>query len=152
MGVNYINYNELGLLVSSNLSPISKGNNHVDTFYFNFENREFTEAYLTFVATLPNGNTLPSATTTPTSYYEDGVRKGGYMMKLSNAYTSIAGTMTFTLTLKSNKNDSTLCSAQLTLKIADNDVNVPTTIQESEITDNCHNIPDVLMPDFSTGA
>jgi hypothetical protein len=133
MGVNYINYNELGLLDGSpTLSPVSKGNNYVDTFYFHFENRDFTQAYLTFTATLPNGNTLPSATATPTKYKEGVVDKNGYMMKLSNAYTSIAGTLTFTLALKQNSNNQTLCSAQLSIPINDNDVPAPTTITETE--------------------
>ena len=132
MGVNYIRYNELGLLENADLSPISKGNNYVDTFYFYFENRDFTNAYLTFTATLPNGNTLPSATTTPTQYWEGATRRNGYMMKLSNAYTSIAGTLTFTLALRKNDTNELLCSAQLTLTINDTDISVPTTIQESE--------------------
>lgn len=132
MGYNYIKYNELGLLVDSYLTPISKGNNYVDVFYFEFENRDFTNAYLTFTATLPNGNTLPSATTTPTTFNRGANNVNGYMMKLSNAYTSQAGTMTFTLSLKDNKTNMTLCSAQLTINIADTDISVPTTIQESE--------------------
>lgn len=132
MGFNYIKYNGLGLLESAELSPISKGNNYVDTFYFYFENSDFTNAYLTFTATLPNGNTLPSATTTPTQYWEGATLRNVYMMKLSNAYTSIAGTMTFTLALKKNGTNELLCSAQLTLTINDTDVSVPTTITETE--------------------
>ena len=132
MAINYINYNELGLLVNVELSPVSKGNNYVDTFYFHFENRDFTNAYLTFTATLPDGNTLPSATTTPTQYMQGANRRNGYMVKLSNAYTSQAGTITFTLSLKDNQSNLTLCSAQLTLSIVDTDVSVPTTLQESE--------------------
>ena len=132
MGVNYIKYNELGLLESAELSPISKGNNYVDTFYFYFENSDFTNAYLTFTATLPNGNTLPSATTTPAQYWDGNTSRNVYMMKLSNAYTSIAGTMTFTLSLKKNGTNELLCSAQLTLTINDTDVSVPTTITETE--------------------
>ena len=132
MGYNYIRYNEIGLLENAELSPISKGNNYVDTFYFYFENRDFTNAHLTFTATLPDGNTLPSSATTPTQYYEGNTLRNGYMMKLSNAYTSIAGTLTFTLSLKNNSTNELLCSAQLTLNINDTDVSVPTTIQESE--------------------
>lgn len=144
MGVNYIRYNELGLLENADLSPVSKGNNYVDTFYFYFENRDFTNASLTFTATLPDGNTLPKKPATPTSYYEGNTGRNGYMMKLSNAYTSIAGTMTFTLALRDSSTKALLCSAQLTIKINDTDISVPTTIQESEKDEIIQTITDAV--------
>lgn len=130
---NYVIFDANGLLGDSELHPISKGNNNVDRFNVAFANYDYTNTYITVAVTLPDGNTLPELATSIKEFTFKNITYKGYNFTVSEPLTAQAGTLTFTIVLKSKEDDSRLCTSRLNITIYDTDVPVEPTITEAQL-------------------
>ena len=99
---NYVIYDANGLLQSSELHPISKGNNNVDRIYVAFTEYDYNNTYITVAVTLPDGNSLPELTTTLSDFTFKNVNYKGYYFTVLEPLTAEPGVLTLTFNLKSS--------------------------------------------------
>ena len=132
MNDNYLIYNKLGVLINSELNQVSQGNHNVDYYYVGYNDYDYTTSYVTIAITLPNQVELPEISTSLKDFEFDGVKYKGFMFKLTETLTAIAGNLTMTFYLKSLENDTLLCSSQLNLLIHETDTPVEPTISTAQ--------------------
>lgn len=132
MANNYVIFDKNGLLADSQLSPISKGNNKVDTFYISFADYDYNNTYVTVATTLPNGDALPELGTSISNFTFKENDYKGYKFIVLEPLTKQAGVETLTFHLKSKEDDARLCSARLNVPIHDSDVATEPTITDAQ--------------------
>lgn len=130
---NYVIYDANGLLQSSELHPISKGNNNVDRIYVAFTEYDYNNTYITVAVTLPDGNSLPELTTTLSDFTFKNVNYKGYYFTVLEPLTAESGVLTLTFNLKSKKDDSRLCTSRLNVTIYDSDVTTEPNITKAQL-------------------
>lgn len=134
MNENYLKFNNLGILVDSQLSPISQGNHNVDVFYIAYDVYDYTNGCVTIAVTLPDGTRLPELDASYKDFEYNGSTYKGFMFKFTEELTAISGVLTMTITLKSAYDDIKLGSSRLSINIHATDI--PT---EPQITDLQYN-------------
>lgn len=122
MIINYLKFNNLGILTDSQLSPISQGNHNVDVFYIAYDVYDYTNGYVTVSITLPNGQKLPAIDTNYKDFEFNGSKYKGFMFRMTEEMTSIAGILTMTVNLTSAYEDIKLGSSRISLTIDATDV------------------------------
>lgn len=132
MANNYVIFDKNGLLADSQTSPISKGNNKVDTFYVSFAGHDYNDTYVTVATTLPDGESLPELATSVSDFGFKEENYKGYKFVIIEALTSKAGTLTITFHLKSKEDDRRLCSSVINVTIHDSDVVTEPTIDTAQ--------------------
>ena len=132
MNVNYLIYNNLGILSQSDLKEVSQGNHNVDYYYVGYDTYDYTTGYLTISMTLPDGTSVPSLATSFKGFEFNGKNYKGYVFKLPQELTAIAGNLTMTLNLNSVENDTRLCSSRANVTIHASNVSAEPTITETQ--------------------
>jgi hypothetical protein len=132
MAKNYVIFDNNGLLADSELKPISKGNNKVDSFYVAFTGYDYSTTYLTVAVTLPNGDSLPQLATSLSDFLFEGQNYKGFKLLVTEPITAQAGVVTMTFYVKSREDDRRLCSAQMNITIHDSDVATDPSIDNAQ--------------------
>lgn len=130
MNKNYLKYNNLGILVDSQLEEVSQGNHNVDYYYIAYDVYDYTNGYVTVSVTLPDGTQLPELATSPKEFEFEGNTYKGFAFVLRDALTAEAGTLSMTFNLKSAENDTQLCSSRLNVTIHESDMHTSPTITD----------------------
>lgn len=145
MNNNYIKLNNLGLLVESRENEVSQGNHNVDIYHIGYDIYDYTNSYATLAVTLPNGINLSELPTSFKDFEFNGSEYKGFVFKLSSELTAIEGTLTITINLYSNENDSRLCSYRLKIKIHKTDFAEKPTITEVQY----HELLEVIHDNYN---
>lgn len=133
MNYNYKLFDENGLIIDGKETPVSKGNNKVDVYYFSFEGHDYNDTYATVSVTLPDGESLIGELPTSNkdfTFKEKEYR--GFSLLFLDTLTSQAGNLSLTINLKRHSDDRILCSSPVSVKIYDSDVSTEPTITEAQ--------------------
>lgn len=132
MNNNYLKYNNLGILVDSQLEEVSQGNHNVDYYYIAYDVYDYTNSFVTVSVTLPDGTSLPELATSPKDFQFEGNTYKGFVFVLRDTLTSQSGNLSMTFNLKSVENDTQLCSSRLNVPIHETDVSTSPTITQEQ--------------------
>ena len=132
MNKNYLKYNNLGILVDSQLEQVSQGNHNVDYYYIAYDVYDYTNGYVTVSVTLPDGTQLPELATSPKEFEFEGNTYKGFVFVLRDILTAETGTLSMTFNLKSAENDTQLCSSRLNVTIHESDMHTSPTITDAQ--------------------
>lgn len=132
MNNNYLIFNDLGILDFSDIKEVSQGNHNVDYYFIGYHDYDYTNSYVSTAVTLPNGTNMPELATSLKEFEFNGVKYKGFMFKLPETLTSIAGNLTITMVLSSLEDDTQLCSSQVNIPIHDTDTPTEPTITNAQ--------------------
>lgn len=145
MNENYIKFNNLGILVESQLNEVSQGNHNVDIYYIGYDIYDYTNGYVTLAVTLPDGTNLPELATSFKDFEFNDSQYKGFMFKLPQELTAKEGNLTITINLYSNENDTRLCSSRLNITIHKSNYAENPTITEVQY----HELLEVIQENYN---
>jgi hypothetical protein len=145
MNNNYIKFNNLGILVESQLNEVSQGNHNVDIYHIGYDIYDYTNSYITLAVTLPDGTNLPELATSFKDFEFNGSEYKGFMFKLPQELTAKEGVLTATINLYSNENDTRLCSSRLNITIHRSNYAENPTITELQY----HELLEVMQENYN---
>lgn len=132
MNNNYLIFNDLGILDLSDIKEVSQGNHNVDYYFIGYHDYNYQNSYVSTAVTLPDGTNMPELATSLKEFEFNGTSYKGFMFKLPETLTSIAGNLTITMVLSSLEDDTQLCSSQVNIPIHATDTPTEPTITNAQ--------------------